>query len=278
MALPSGDIVVAYQNGLARAATTDVVMKRATFAALPATVEQAVAATAGSADQSPYAVLADDQVVFFTQQASTSTWRYRRYRHTDSTFIDADPRISRRHHRHARPARRCRSRRAGLGRLRRRRQPATDAHQPGGWHRRNTTSVPAAGTLDVFVLGISPAEALVFWHDAGGLRMIGFSGTAWGTPVLIDLNDSQPAAVRDADGTVFLLSVRPTAEAGNEIFLRLRNPVTGEWGQPQRVIAHPGNDLRPYPVLVPGQGIWVLWMSDRNGDFDLFAKRLITAI
>jgi len=280
VALPNGDLVVAYQNGLTGAATTDVVMKRAQFAGLAAAVEVPVAATAG-ADESPHAVLSGNQVVFFTHSTATTAWQYRRYRHTDDTFIDANPQ-----------------------QLSTVTTTTLDLHAAAvasgqvwvaffdGSNVQLLRLTPGSGTVDavasvpstaggVFVLGISATEALVLWSDGGGLRVVAFSGTTWGSPASIggtDASDSQPAAVRDADGTVFLLSTRLTAEAGNEIFLRRRNPVTGEWGQPQRVISSPANDQRPHPVLVPDQGIWVLWMSDRTGNFDLFAKRLITAI
>lgn len=284
VALPNGDIIVAYQNGLAGAASTDVVMKRAAFAGLAGAAEQPVAATA-AADQSPHAVLSGDHVVFFTHQTSTNTWRYRRYGHANAKFLDQDP---------ANPPQLS----AVTTTLRDLHAAAVAGGQvwvafadgtnlqllrltPTSGTVDAVASVSAAGILDVFVLGISATEALVFWDDGSALRVIGFSGATWGAATSItgtDANDAQPAAVRDADGTVFLLSARLTAEASNEIFLRRRNPVTAEWGQPQRVISHPANDLRPYPVLVPGQGIWVLWMSDRNGNFDLFAKRLITAI
>jgi Family of unknown function (DUF6519) len=281
VALPNGELVVAYQNGLSGAATTDVVMKRAAFAGLAGAVEEPVAATNGAADESPHAVLAGDQVVFFTHQASTNTWRYRRYRHTDATFLDTNPQQ--------------------LSAVTTTTRDLHAAAVTGGqvWVAFSDGSnlqllrlVPGSGTVDAvasvpgaavdpFVLGISATEALVFWDDNSALRVVAFSGTAWGSPAAIvgtDSLDAQPAAVRDAEGTVFLLSTRQTTDAGTEIFLRRRNPVTGEWGQPQRVISSPANDLRPHPVLVPDQGIWVLWLSNRTGDFDLFAKRLITAI
>ena len=281
VALPNGELVVAYQNGLSGAATTDVVMKRATFAGLAGAVEEPVAATNGAADQSPLAVLAGDQVVFFTHHAASNTWRYRRYRHTDDTFLDANPQqlsavttTTRDLHAAAVTGGQiwvAFSDGSNLQLLR---------LAPGNGTVDAVASVPSAA-VDVFVLGISATEALVLWDDNSALRVVAFSGTAWGSPAAIvgtDANDAQPAAVRDAEGTVFLLSARLTTDASNEVFLRRRNPVTGEWGQPQRVISSPANDQRPHPVLVPDHGIWVLWMSDRTGNFDLFAKRLITAI
>ena len=78
-----------------------------------------------------------------------------------------------------------------------------------------------------------------------------FASNAWGTPVTVtgtDANDAAPAAIRDADGTVYLVSQRPVTDAGNEIVLRRRNAVTGDWTQPQRLSPNPANDQRPFPV------------------------------
>lgn len=287
--LPNGELCVAYQNGLLSSATTDVVFKRATLAGLPAAAEQTLSATAGTADETPFGVLAGDIVTYFIRQAATSTWFFRRYRHTDSTFVDAAP--------VALPAPAAAGVAGGL-----------HASAAGGvvWFGYVTTAgntmtlgrltptaaaasavdhiiaSPLSGT-DPFVVGVSGTEAMVFYKDTQIKVLSALSGT-WQTGSIVTIlssdTDIQPAAVRDANGTCFLLTTRPVAGAGNEILLRRRDPVTGVWGAAQQVISHPSNDQNPHPVLVPGQGIWVLWRSDRPGagNFDLFAKRIVTAI
>ncbi|MBO0869181.1 MAG: hypothetical protein J2P15_11490 [Micromonosporaceae bacterium] len=286
VALPNGDVVVAYQTGLNGAADADIVLRRAPYAGLPAAAEVPVAATAGTADQVPHAVLAGDFVVFFSHQASTNTWRYRRYRHTDGTFPDATPQqlsavtpTVQDLHAAATPSGMvfvAFSDGANMQLLRL--APVTATIDL-------VASVPAAGVLDVFVVATGTDDALVFWHDGTGLRTIATTGgpppTGWAAAATIagsTTDEAQPAAVTDADGTVFLFAAKSVPDASTEIFMRRRNPVTHEWGLPQRVISSPQNDLRPHPVLVAGQGIWVFWQSDRSGNFDVFTKRLITAI
>ena len=66
--------------------------------------------------------------------------------------------------------------------------------------------------------------------------------------------------------------------SGTEVFVRTRNPVTGDWSVARRVITGPGAEQAPHALLVDGQGIWVLWASDRLGTFDPFAKRIVTSI
>ena len=287
--LPNGEFLVAYQNGLLSNSTTDVVFKRATLAGLPAAAEQPLSATAGTADETPFGVLAGDIVTFFIRQAATNTWFFRRYRHTDSTFVDATP--------VALPAPAATGVAGGL-----------HAGVAGGvvWFAYVTTAgntmtlgrltptaaaasavdhviaSPLTGT-DPFVVGVNDTEAMVFYKDTS-IKVVSASGGTWqaGAIVTVPSSDAdiQPAAARDADGTFFLLVSRPVTGAGNEVFLRRRDPATGVWGSAQQVISNPSNDQNPHPVLVPGQGIWVLWRSDRPGpgNFDLYAKRIVTAI
>ncbi|MEV0429629.1 DUF6519 domain-containing protein [Micromonospora sp. NPDC050495] len=287
--LPNGEFLVAYQNGLLSSASTDVVFKRATLAGLPAAPEQALSATAGTADETPFGVLAADIVTFFVRQAATNTWFFRRYRHTDSTFLDATP--------VALPAPAAAGVAGGL-----------HATAAGGvvWFAYVTTAgntmtlgrltptapaasavdhlipAPLAGT-DPFVVGVSATEAMAFYKDTQ-VKVVNAQSGSWQTGAIVTVPgsdaDIQPAAARDANGTCFLLATRPVTGAGNEVFLRRRDPATGVWGSAQQVISSPSNDQNPHPVLVPGQGIWVLWRSDRPGagNFDLYAKRIVTAI
>jgi hypothetical protein len=288
VALPNGEYLVAYQNGAGSVDTTDVVLKRAAFAGLAAAPESTLFGTAGEADERPFAALTGDVVTFFARQAKTSAWRFRRYRHTDNTFLDDLP--------VGLPAP------AGLGSA-----GSLHASAAGGvvWFAYPNSDdatmtlarldpAAAAGSavsqiipaplpgVDPFVVGISATEALVFYQDGGQLKMINAQGGGWPlgtiTPIPLSAGESQVAVARDAGGTLFLLSVRNLAVGGNEVFLRRRDPSTGGWGTAQQVIANPANDQNPYPVLVQGQGIWVLWRSTRNGDFDVFAKRIVTAI
>jgi hypothetical protein len=246
-----------------------------------------LSATAATADETPFGVLAGDIVTFFVRQSATNTWFFRRYRHTDSTFVDASP--------------------VAL---------STPAGVAGGLHAasgdgvvwfayvttagnamtmgRLTPTAPAASAVDhviaaplagvdPFVVGVSGTEAAVFYKDTS-IKLVSASGGTWQTGSIVTIptsdTDIQPAATRDTLGTFFLLTTRPVAGAANDVVLRRRDPATGVWGSAQQVISNPSNDQNAFPVMVAGQGIWVLWRSDRPGagNFDLYAKRLVTAI
>ncbi|GAA2511345.1 DUF6519 domain-containing protein [Winogradskya humida] len=290
VALPNGEFVVAYQAGGTGIASTDVKMKRGSLSTLAGATEVDVAKSAG-ADESPVAVLTGDVVTFFTRQDSSDLWQFRRYRHTDNTFLDDSP-VSF--------------------------PTGTGPGMSGGMHAvaaggmvwfafvaGNTTSTmlgrfnpaaPAASAVDHFittalagnepyVVAISATEAMVFYKD-NQIKTVTATGGSWvitsPVPITGTENDRHPAAVRDADGTVFLLADRVVTGTNNEIFLRRRDPANLAWGAAQLVIAGPAGDQQPQPVLVPGQGMWVLWSSDRpgtsTGNFDLYAKHIITTI
>jgi hypothetical protein len=121
----------------------------------------------------------------------------------------------------------------------------------------------------------------VFFDSGADLRVATATGNTWGVPVVIpgtDASDGQPAAVRGTDGTIYLFYTRPVAGSDNEIILRRRSPVTGEWSPAQQVTRHTANDQRPYPVLAGNSGVWLLFMSNRTGNFDIYARQIITAI
>ena len=286
VAVGGADLVVAYQTGPAGNPATDVVMKRGSFGGLAGAAEQPVAATAGGADERPFAVVVDNLVVVLTYQRSTSTWRYTRYRHTDGVLLDTPPALLV----------------AGAS-------PTSDLHAEaaaGGtlWCAfvdgpavQVLRLVPSTGAIDaaatfaapgasgVFVVAESATAAQVYWTRSGGgspgLQEARFSGAAWGAAASLPATvagDTEPAAVVDASGRTWLFFTRPVTGAGTEVFVRTRNPVTGDWSEPRRVISGLGAEQAPHALLVDGQGIWVLWASDRLGTFDQFAKRIVTAI
>jgi uncharacterized protein DUF6519 len=281
VALPNGELVVAYQTGIIDGTSTDAVMKRGPLTSIPAG-EQTISATSGVADQTVKSVLAGDQVVFFIHQGNAvRQWFYRRYRHTDNTFLDTPNPVA--------------LSAAGLT------QRDLHAASAGGmiWIaysdgtrlqvlRMNPAdpvaldlqaNFAASGLLDVWVLALSATEALVFYDDGTGLFAAACANNVWTTAKVndTDVNDGNPAAVRDTDGSLLLFSTR-VATAGTDLVLRRRTAAGGPWSPPQRLVSNGFNNLRPHPIIVPSLGLEVLWNGNRTGDLDIYAKRVITAI
>jgi len=276
--LPTGDLVVAYPTVVA--GTADVVMKRAPLSGLPAASTQQVAATAAVADQSPFAVLTTDRVVFFTHLGSTNQWQFRRYDHAGTAFIDPGlvqlsgvAATTRDLHAAATGSFVWVAFADGTG-LQGLRLSASDGTITAN------SSIGAGAPTDPFVVAISPTEAMVFYDTGADLRVASVSGVTWTNTIIpgTDANDGQPAAVRDTDGTIYLFYTRPISGNDSEIVLRRRSPISGEWSSPQPVPRDPANDQRAHPVLIPGQGIWLVYMSNRTGSFDIYARQILTAI
>jgi hypothetical protein len=280
VALPSGELIVAYPTVVS--GTTNVDMKRASLNNLPTVSPQQVAATPNVNDQTPHAVLAGDRVVFFSHLASNNQWHYRRYDHVTPAFVDTDvvalpTVVVTTRSLHAAAA-------GGMVWV-----AYSDGTNTRLLRLNATTGVVDASTTvtgtstsgDPFVVAISATDAVVFYHDGTVLRSVTATGAAWGSAVAVpgtDASDSQPAAIRDPDGNLYLFYTRQITGTDHEIVLRRRGAVTTEWTAPQQLIGNPASDQRPHPVLVPGRGIWLVYASSRTGNLDLYARQLLTSI
>ncbi|MFD5406143.1 DUF6519 domain-containing protein [Streptomyces griseorubiginosus] len=291
VALPGGDLVVAYQNGLLDGPATDVLMKRGPLGGLGAATAQQVAATASPvSDQRVRAVLAGDQVVFFTHQSSSTLkqWFYRRYRHTDNVFLDVAPvalsatgLTQRDLHAASADGKVWVAYADGTKLQILRFNPVAASGNPQDPPVIDLQKdFAATGELTVFVLALSAAEVLVFYDDGTGLTVVAGNNGTWTTVKVPDSDaaDAQPAAIRDADGTVYLVSNRPATGGGSDLVLRRRTVIGGNWTPAQRLVSGAQANLSPHPFLVPDLGLWLLWVSTRTGDADIYAKQIITAI
>jgi hypothetical protein len=89
--------------------------------------------------------------------------------------------------------------------------------------------------------------------------------------------DSRTTAVRDELGAIWLFWVSNRA-GSNDLWVVRRDPDTGGFGEPRQVVAAAGNDDLPFARLDAEGVIWLFWRSQRTGQFDLYFKRLVTAI
>ncbi|MFF3407471.1 DUF6519 domain-containing protein [Streptomyces sp. NPDC002742] len=281
--LPNGDFLVAYQTAATEDPNADLKLKRGPLASLAGAGEVTIAATANVADQRIQAVLAGDFVVFVFDQSGSSTdkWSYLRYKHTDNSFPDTAP-VQLATNSGGRAVHTASAGNVvfiafhdGTKLTALLLNPVTNTV--------SSTTQQTGQATDIHVLALSATSALVFYNSGSGLSVLTFGGTTWSGPAAIsgtDANDSQPAAVQDTDGTVWLLSTRKFSDNTNHVVVRRRNAASGDWTAPQRLAPSTGNDGFPAAVPVPGQGIWAVWANDRNGstNTDLFARRVITAI
>lgn len=288
VALPNGELVVAYQTGGMDVPTTNVLMKRGPLATIASATPQAVSDVADVADQATRAALANDVVVFLVHRGGNARqWFYRRYRHSDNTFVDLAPvalsatgLTQRDLHVAASPDGMVWVAYADGTRLQvLRLNPAPP--NPGDPAVIDlTANFTASGSLDVFVLALSNTEALVCYDDGTGLSVAACAGGTWTSARVndTDVNDGSPALARDFDGSLLLVSTRSGQGTGIDVVFRRRAAAGGAWSPPQRLVSNSANNLRPHPFIVPSLGLCVLWNGNKTGDLDVYAKRIITAI
>lgn len=294
--LPNGDFILTYTSGLGPG--SDVFMRRAPLSGLSGAAEQPVAATAGIGESQPFVLVSGNVAVFFYFRADPGSpllnrWQFRRFRHTDNTWIDAGPIAIPTANGNADPA---------LTQFNADLDPAGNiwlAFQQGIV---NTAIgamrlVPATGVIDnpifldsspqadvqPYVLCLANGDVNVFWHGATALFQSRFSSGGWQAAFLSIPNtngapggDNAPVAVEESGGGVWLFWTHgpPPTE---DIFFMRRSPDTGAWGQPRQMTLSPNDDTTPAVLIGPNNALYVVWSSDRTGNVQPYFKRLITA-
>jgi hypothetical protein len=298
--LPGGDFLVVYETNQA-----DVHYKRApTLSGLGAAPEVAVAADAGAIERHPYMVRAGDRLVFLWNAGSR--WRYRRrlypsdWAEGPATWDDAQAGVEVSPVPSAPPspaagevhaveaggrvyvAYRTNTDDIAVARL----NPASAGLETWG----GLTLSSTAGVLDQqpFLVADGTTSVWAFWragengifhqrHDVATNAWVGPATLVPGTDAPGNA-DSRTAAVRDGLGAIWLFWVSTRESTSGEIWTVRRNPGTGAWGEPRQVVAASGQDDLPFVRLGEDGVIWLFWRSNRSGQFDLYFKRLVTAI
>jgi hypothetical protein len=237
-------------------------------------------------------VSGDIATFFYHLNAPTNPgWQYRRFQHTNNTFIDANPvqlqptvSTAIRNDMHAA--------RAADGSI----WIAFEVSGPP-----NTLSVlrfvPSSSSLSfaniltapgasiandgVFVLPRANGNVNVFWRErTTALYTAVFSGGTW-QPVSAVPNtiagDRLPCAVEDATGALWLFWTRGPLGSG-DIFLMRNDPITNGWAQPRQMTFTSQDDSTPFVLVAPNNALWAFWSSNRNGNANIFYKRLVTAL
>lgn len=301
MTLPTGELVVAYETG-----STDIVARRGTPSALAGAAEIPVAA-AVTTDRQPYAVLAGNLVVFFwLQLGATRTWMYRRWRHTDNTFVDAGPQQL--------SATNATVLSGSIGDF----SAAVDdtgdiwaafrADDGGGNAsirmvrlRPSTLQIDeqtmSTGTANEqpFVLADGGEAIWVFWRagtDTAATvsyqRIRLPAAATWAvTPPPVAVSGSaatgsivaRPSAVRGTDGAVWLFwSQAQTPSNTSAIWLQRYLKASSSWGTARQMTGSTATETQPFPVIGPGGVVLLFWLSSRTGNLAVFTKQFITAI
>lgn len=85
---------------------------------------------------------------------------------------------------------------------------------------------------------------------------------------------AKPTLTLDATGVIWLTYEAFDADAKQWDILLRRHLGSGKFAQPQRISPGQGNDINHRVSPDPAGGLWVVWQGDREGQFDILARRL----
>jgi len=302
--LPGGDFLVVYESN-----ATDIHYRRAaTLPLLASATEVNVAVDATLTERHPYVVRAGNQLVFlWHRQGAAIEWVYRRRQYgpnwdeASASWLDGagvplsphppqppSPAVGEMHAVVADGkvyvAYQTMPDDIAVVRL----DPATAAIESWGGL---LLSSPGPDRLPYFVVD-GTAAVWALWRGQDNLALIdgifyqrfdiaanAWSGASTQVPGTGEgvFGLGRPVAVQDDLGALWLFWV--SARSGtNDIWVVRRNPETDGWGEPRQVASSGGDDDVPFARIAADGVIWLFWRSNRLGQFDLFHKRLITAI
>jgi hypothetical protein len=283
--VPGGDVVVAYTKGAGPNA--DVELRRGPLPNLAAAAEQSVASTAATQEDTPFVATSGNVVVVLWHNATTNLWMYRRYRHTDDTWLDAAPGLQLSATTTTQKDVHAAVDAAGTVWVAFR--AGNDIHAlsfaPGTGTVANETTLDSGATdLNPFVLCRANGDVHVYWTGGAPATIWSavFSTGAWGAAAGVSfpapVNPAgQAAAMELTDGRIWLAFSRGTAPT-RDVWVAVRAAV-GNFGSPIQLTFDPHDDLLPFGIVDPATGaLYVLWTSDRGGNLDLYYKRIVTAV
>ncbi|MFI6289867.1 DUF6519 domain-containing protein [Streptomyces sp. NPDC051018] len=284
VALPDGELLIAYRSGLVGSA--GVSMKQAALSDLGNASETVVSDISGVDETQPFVTLTGDVATVFFHHSTANLWHYRRWRHTDGTWIDAagpvklvtSPAVGREFHAAVGSGSKiwaALTTGTGVHVLRFDVDSGTKDHE----HDFGT-----AQDGDPFVLTTREGDVWLFWVDTGGnVHAVRFHGGDWEDENIVVLSESggakarNPCAVEDPDGGIWLFWSKGEVEKG-DLFVMRRDPVTGGWGGVRQLTTTAGDDVAPFTLIAPDNTIWIFWTSTRSGTPNVYYKRLVTAV
>lgn len=271
--LPDGGTLLVYESGAV------IAFKRLQPNLDPGAPEVQVAASGAL----PFVVVRGDLAVFLFFVNSGTQWQFRRYRHTDNTFLDASPKVLtsiqattvRQFHAAVDPSGNVWAAfrtgvELGVARL-----SMTDG-AVSVFPNIQTTG----GDFSPFFHVTAAGEPILFWHnDSQGLMYARFNADG----SLKELNpipttaegDSDVAVAEDAEGALWAFFGR---RGFNEIWFIRRDP-QGTWGQARRFTAEPTSNHSPHPLMAPDGVLWLLYSGSRfSRGSDLHYRRIFTRL
>jgi len=209
----------------------------------------------------PSVVVQGDLAVFFFFVTSNNQWQFRRYRHTDNTFLDATPKTLititsttvRQFHAAADKSGNVWAGfrtgvELGVARL----------TLADGAVSTFISFETAGGDFSPFMHVTAAGAPFLLWHnDSQGIMFARYNPDG----SLVELNtlpgtvsgDTGPTAVEDAEGSLWVFFAR---SANHEVWYIRRAP-DGTWGQARIITAAPTSNHSPHALVAPDGVLWL---------------------
>lgn len=267
--LPNGEFLLAYSSS---SGTFVAYYKRGTYETLATAPQVALSPTLVNWENQPHVFVSGNVAVFIYHRGSK--WCFRRLRHTDNTWLDANPvdlheqptqpsgATSQIISLHARVAENGHI--WAMFRVQNALQAVSLDPMTGMVDSRTFTSLDPTTAADErpFILPTKAGPVWSFWQTSEqGLYMARFASGAWGTPQLLPntlRGDREPSAIEDTAGGLWLFFTRETPSG---VFCTQYNPTYGTWSQPRQVTFPAGaeRDTDPLVLQAPDRSFWLFW-------------------
>ncbi|WP_163993102.1 hypothetical protein [Pyxidicoccus caerfyrddinensis] len=284
--LPNGEVLVAYTEVDANFSDSNALYKRAPYSALATAPELPVANTP-QFEAAPMVLVSGNVAVFIFAllTGGTSQWCFRRLRHTDNTWLDANPVVLAPQEvtsfLHAAVAEDGRI--WVLSPTRNDKVYVLSLDPVTGVVSNNSMFDADIPDPQTFILPTKAGPVFAFWLTSSGVVMTRFAAGVWDSVQVLPFTvheDLNPTAVEDAYGGLWLYFSRGSP---SRLYYVRREPADGRWGLVRQLTVPPNgnsNDSIPFSLQAPDRSTWIFWQSDRNGggNQNIFYKQVFNSI
>jgi hypothetical protein len=99
-------------------------------------------------------------------------------------------------------------------------------------------------------------------------------GASWSqeTPLTSDIGvDSGVSACQASDGAIWLVWASDRT-GGYDLYYKTSSDYGTNWSNDTRITFHSSHDLKPAISQMSDGTVWIVWSSDRSGEYDLYSK------
>jgi len=156
----------------------------------------------------------------------------------------------------------------------------TSANEGASWSQETQLTVDHSADTGVSVCQASDGTIWVVWaSDRGGNYDLYYKtssdlGASWSNDTQLTFysgRDLKPVVRQMSDASVWVLWSSDRS-GGYDLYLKISYDNGSSWGDEIRLTTDPSLDKMPSLAQMSDNAIWVVWASDRTGNYDLYYK------